>query len=455
MTQKTERNSGYLIRRFLPAPLRNAIGRTVARCSRCSRLAVMGLLSLFGTTVLGGETTQIGLTSGFDLHTIQYPAEGRHLLIWLPSKYGVRAGHPEFAATVQNAGVDFWLIDLHGSYLAPTGRDAYGEFRPQHIKELIYHAIQQGWENIILGGESRGAALAMQAARQWQIENPGGKSLKGMLFYHPHLIEGYTEIGERARFHPIARTSNLPIYIFQPQHSTKFLHSQELIEQLETGGSAVYFHYLQGVRGGFHIRPAIRLRPREAEERALLGPRIREAVEHLIRLPTPEQAAAAVDKQVPAPTGVIGTRSALSPMHRNPAPPLRVFDENDQLFELADHRGEVILVNFWASWCGPCVKEIASLIRLVDSVEGQPFRILAVNVGESRAHVAAFLEELDIEPNFDLLFDPDGEAAKVWKVYAIPSNYLLDKEQRVRYGHRGALRWDKSSVIEIVQGLLD
>ena len=101
--------------------------------------------------------TEITLASDFDLHVLQYPANARHLLLWLPSKRGIRAGHREFASSIQEQGVDVWLVDLHESYLVPTGRQSYAQFRPQHIRELIDHAVQQGWRSIVVGGESRGA----------------------------------------------------------------------------------------------------------------------------------------------------------------------------------------------------------------------------------------------------------------------------------------------------------
>ena len=113
-----------------------------------------------------------------------------------------------------------------------------------------------------------------------------------------------------------------------------------------------------------------------------------------------------------------------------------------------------MLVNFWATCCGPCVREIASLIRLVEHFEGRLFRVLAVNVGESREHVAGFFARRGIEPNFEVLFDEHSEAAQAWRVYAVPSTYLLDRQQRIRYGYRGALRWDDDDVIEIVDSLL-
>ena len=454
MIRSTQGRRRRCIRPGLPVYLGAAAARLVRGGADALLFGLLGLTLLGGPNALAQEFKDIRLASGFDLQTAQYAAEGRHLLIWIPSKYGVRAGHPEFGSAVQREGIDFWLIDLHTSYRAPRGRHAYEQFRSQHIKELIDHAVLNGWQSIVLGGESRGAALAMQAARQWQIENPGCTALKGMLFYHPHLIDGHTAIGERADFLPIARSTNLPIYLFQPQHSSKYLHSQELVEQLQLGGTAVYFHFLPGVRGGFHIRPAAHLSPREAEERDLVGERIRHAVNLLARLPSPKRAAVPAVDPTRARPAEVAEQGALTPLRTDQVPPLRLVDGSGQWFDLAEHPGEVILVNFWASWCNPCVKEIASLTRLVERFEGQPFRVLAVNVGESTAHVAAFFQELGISPNFDVLFDLDGEAARAWKVYAVPSTYLLDRQQGRRYGHRGALRWDQSSVVDTVQDLL-
>ena len=113
------------------------------------------------------------------------------------------------------------------------------------------------------------------------------------------------------------------------------------------------------------------------------------------------------------------------------------------------------MVNFWATWCGPCVKEIASLLRLIERLKDQPFRVVPVNIGESKARVEAFLKKRKVTPNFKVLFDPDGKVARQWKIYAYPSNYLLNKQHKVRYGYRGALEWDEPHIIETIQELLD
>ena len=417
-------------------------------------LVLLALASTAGGSVPAGPAESIELTSGFELQVRRFPAGGRDLLIWVPSEYGIREGNTPFARTIQQAGIDYWLVDLHESYMATTGRDAYAAFEPAHVKELIDHAVQQGWQRIFLGGESRGAALAMQAARLWQTENPGKPALIGMLFYHPNLIEGYTGIGEEARFRKIARETNLPVYIFQPQFNTKYLHSRALAEQLQTGGSAVYLHFLQGVRGGFHVRDADRLNARETEERGLLGDRIGHAIRLLALSPPPLGAAEpADDTALPGDIGEPGT--GLVAVNRLQSASLRLRDDDDRLVDLENLDGEVVLVNFWASWCGPCVKEIGSLIRLVEHFDGRPFRVLTVNISEDRAHVADFFDTRDIVPNFQVLYDLDGSAARRWRVYAVPSTYLLDAQGRVRYGYRGALKWDRSDVIETVDGLLD
>ena len=124
-------------------------------------LVLSALASTAGGIVLAGPAESIGLTSGFELQVQRFAADGRDLLIWVPSEYGIREGNTPFARTIQQAGIDYWLVDLHESYMATTGRDAYAAFEPAHVKELIDHAVQQGWQRIFLGGESRGAALAM------------------------------------------------------------------------------------------------------------------------------------------------------------------------------------------------------------------------------------------------------------------------------------------------------
>ena len=98
---------------------------------------------------------------------------------------------------------------------------------------------------------------------------------------------------------------------------------------------------------------------------------------------------------------------------------------------------------------------MCSLSRLNQYFAERPFRLLAVNIGEDQAHVERFFDKLGIAPGFEVLYDPAGEAARTWNIYTIPSTYLIDQQQRLRFGYRGALEWDRADVVELIQELTD
>ncbi len=111
-----------------------------------------------------------------------------------------------------------------------------------------------------------------------------------------------------------------------------------------------------------------------------------------------------------------------------------------------------MLVNFWATWCPPCVAEMPSLQRLKDALAGEPFRILAVDMAEDAADIEAFLERVPVD--FTILLDSEGEAVQAWRVFAFPSSYLVGPEGRVRYSLYGPLEWDGPQNVAIVRSLM-
>ncbi|MCG6864716.1 MAG: TlpA family protein disulfide reductase [Thiogranum sp.] len=147
------------------------------------------------------------------------------------------------------------------------------------------------------------------------------------------------------------------------------------------------------------------------------------------------------------------TAGELNPYHGfDEAPALSLQDLGHRVHSLAEYRGRVVLVNFWASWCGPCVIEMPSMQRLQKAMTGKPFSILAVNVAESRVKVWNFAAKLGIE--FPLLLDRDGQAASDWQVDVYPSSFLLDRQGRIQYVAYGARKWDGAEMIRTIDGLL-
>lgn len=133
-------------------------------------------------------------------------------------------------------------------------------------------------------------------------------------------------------------------------------------------------------------------------------------------------------------------------------PPLTLRDLSGKTHRLADYRGQVVLVNFWATWCPPCVHEMPSMQRLQENMRGRKFVILAVNMGESEEDVRAFMKKIGV--NFPVLMDKDGEALRAWKVFAFPTSFVIGPSGDIRYSLFGAIDWDSPEVIEKIQALL-
>ncbi len=102
---------------------------------------------------------------------------------------------------------------------------------------------------------------------------------------------------------------------------------------------------------------------------------------------------------------------------------------------LSELRGQVVLINFWASWCGPCRQEMPHLDELYRKYEPLGFTLLAVNVEQDRRQADRLLA--DVPVSFPVLFDDRNEVSKLYDVVAMPSTVLVDRDGKVRHVHHG------------------
>lgn len=98
---------------------------------------------------------------------------------------------------------------------------------------------------------------------------------------------------------------------------------------------------------------------------------------------------------------------------------------------LPDYKGKVVLVNFWASWCVPCIHEIPSMQQLADSLDDQDLAILTINISDSANRAKETLKRLQLE--MTVLLDRDGKAFKTWQGRVLPTSFLLDRSGQLRY----------------------
>jgi peroxiredoxin len=137
-----------------------------------------------------------------------------------------------------------------------------------------------------------------------------------------------------------------------------------------------------------------------------------------------------------------------------PAPDFELQDMDEDKIKLSDYKGKVVLLNFWATWCPPCIREMPSMERLHQQVDAEGFKVIAVNQMEDIDQVFAFTGQLEVDPTFEILFDTTSSVSRDYAVRGLPTTYLIDKEGRVRYRAVGGREFDHPEVIKIIEQLI-
>ena len=134
-----------------------------------------------------------------------------------------------------------------------------------------------------------------------------------------------------------------------------------------------------------------------------------------------------------------------------PPPALALKDLDGRPHRLADYKGQVVLINFWATWCAPCRDEMPSIQRLKEKLDGRPFVVLAVNLDEPESRIRKFLSEMRLD--FVVLLDPERRVAKAWEARILPASFIVGADGRVRYTLVGEINWDKEHMVARISEL--
>jgi thiol-disulfide isomerase/thioredoxin len=134
------------------------------------------------------------------------------------------------------------------------------------------------------------------------------------------------------------------------------------------------------------------------------------------------------------------------------APDFNLRDSNGGLASLAGYRGNLLLLNFWATWCGPCREEMPSMEQLSRNFGGQGFAVVAVNQKENAALVNKFMKTHGL--NFAIPLDTDGRVAASYRVYGIPVTYLIDGNGQAIGMKSGPRDWAAREVIDAFRKLI-
>ena len=374
------------------------------------------MLSFFASRPVYGAENRLDLKlpGGQEVELQRFAGAGESLLLWLPSERGIGKAHEKHASALAEMGHEVWLADLHDAYFVEPNRSSISRFPVDEVVALIDAATRFSDTNVILLTSSRGAQLALIAAREWQLQNPGITRLKGAFLAQAHLYAARPGVGEIARYLPITAATNLPVYLFDAQYSTQSARIGELAKNLGNGGSQVFTQVLQGVQGGFFARDDAGLGEAERAAKKDYAFNIARAVKLLEMTATPATAVASSLETIQFSKNPLHSPALQAIDKSMPAPALQLTDYNGKTYRLDENRNQLILVNFWATWCRPCVEEIPSLHRLREKIQDPTFSIITVNVGENRDRIEKFLKHVPIA--LLLLLDHEGKVAREWKI---------------------------------------
>jgi thiol-disulfide isomerase/thioredoxin len=136
-----------------------------------------------------------------------------------------------------------------------------------------------------------------------------------------------------------------------------------------------------------------------------------------------------------------------------PAPPLAFAERGGETRELADFRGHWLLVNLWATWCAPCVREMPSLDRLQATL-GERIRVLAISEDRKGTEVVEpFLGKLDLTA-MTIYLDPAAHAQQAFGVRGLPTSFLIDPEGALQGKLEGAAEWDSPTMLKLIEQYL-
>jgi thiol-disulfide isomerase/thioredoxin len=125
---------------------------------------------------------------------------------------------------------------------------------------------------------------------------------------------------------------------------------------------------------------------------------------------------------------------------------------NGTNISLSQFKGKVVFLNFWATWCGPCRSEMPSMEAVYQKMKNRGFEILAVNLGESKNKVSAFMNEYKL--NFQAVLDEKNVTGSYYNVQAIPTTYIIDRRGLIIARLVGSINWNTPKITAALESVL-
>lgn len=413
------------------------------------RFLFLFLLAVLSNTVKA--ETSLALDVLGEKFTLQhFPASGKQLILYIAPGYGFNDRGTATAKALSDRGIEVWMLDLAENLFVPQVNESIHSFDGRYVANIIEQAHEKSGKNITLLSSSFGAIPVLRGARIWQMNNAELKRtyLNGAILFSPELYETTPPLGTDPDFEPIASATNIPIMIYQSALRNNRWQLNSVIERLEISQATVYRKILPDIVSFFYPIDEF---PKTLKTLRELPAEIPLVIKLLEKTPTPVNAVDFMHtKNISNPRLDI----TLKKYTGNKLPlPLDLIDIYGERVVRKDYAGKVTVVNFWATWCPPCVEEIPMLNRLIEKMNGRNFELLSINFGQEKNIVSEFLKKVNVE--FPVLLDDGGRTAGNWNTIVLPSTFVIGPDGKYAYAVNAAIEWDSPEVVTALKSLAD
>ena len=287
----------------------------------------------------------------------------------------------------------------------------------------------------------------MRSTTEWQKRKQTNPYLIGAVLFSPYTFSSIPPLGQLPEYMPIVSATNIPIMIYQAKRGGTYSQFNSLLEKLEQHGNPVYTRLLPDIMSLFYEENPTNKMIEQVKPISINIKKIIPVLEKHrvpakpIALKSSTKIKSGIDIYLKEYKGVI------TPLA------IKLEDAHGNTIEKNDYKGQVTVINFWATWCPPCVQEIPSLNRLKKKMKCLPFELISINYAEEKKTILEFMKKVNVE--FPVLLDKDGGFAKKWNVITYPSTFIIDKEGKIKYGVNAAIEWDDPEFIKKIKALLD
>jgi len=411
------------------------------------------LITLYSSTCLSQTEITVSTSSDNEINVDKFTNvnqkasqdTGKYLIIWLAPEYGFRVSHREMAKLLSKQDIEVWQSNIVESLFMPQGSTSLKKLDGSNVADLIEYAHNKTGKKIIVAGDSYASVSALMGAHQWQSRNHSSPYLIGAILFSPYSYAYIPSLGVDPEYMPIINATNIPLMIYQTKSSGSINQFSALLDKLQQHDNPVYTKMIPDIMSLFYNE-----NPTDAMKNHIkaVAPNIKKMIGLLENNTVPSKPVTlAQRKKIKSGIDIdlMKYKGKVKPL------PINLLDAHGVTFNKSDFKDRVTVVNFWATWCPPCVEEIPSLNRLKEKMQGRPFDLISINYAEDKQVILDFLKEVDVD--YPVLMDQNGSFAKKWNVITYPSTFLIDTNGKIIYGVNSAIIWDAPEIIDIIKSL--